>query len=197
MIFAHIFASAVLGLVLARIIGDTRFILVCIVGSILPEFIDKPPGYLILLKSLDSGTTNLPFLHYCHNRVYHSPCPAAYWHTPPGIAVACMFWFHQIMDEMWRVPVTWSLLLTGPFQPIHYANFFETYFWRAITAFRERIFLFSTLLLLWRVYSNKTPGSLIVMNHERGHHYCLWYCCSFAYLMYAPLSVPALVWKIL
>lgn len=164
LIFAHIFAGAVLGLVLARIIGDSRFIPACIAGAILPDIIDKPLGYILLPQTLDSGTTIFHSLIIVVIAFIIALVLLCYWHTLLGIAVACMLLLHQILDEMWHVPVTWSFPLTGPFQPIHYTNFFETYLWREITSLNEWIFLFLTIVLLCGFYSNRYPDALNAYN---------------------------------
>ncbi|MFA4824271.1 MAG: metal-dependent hydrolase [Methanoregula sp.] len=166
LIFAHIFAGAVLGLVLARIIGDSRFIPVCIAGAILPDLIDKPLGYILLPHTLDSGTTIFHSFIIVVIAFIIALILLRFWHTLLGIAVACMLLLHQIMDEMWHVPVTWSFPLTGPFQPIHYANFFETYFWQEITTPYEWIFLFLIIVLLCEWYSDSYPDSLTSFNRR-------------------------------
>jgi len=49
LIFAHIFAGALLGLGFWHLTNDRRAIIVCIVASILPDLIDKSLGLLFPL----------------------------------------------------------------------------------------------------------------------------------------------------
>ena len=163
LIFAHIFAGAVVGLLLARIIGDSRFIPVCIAGSILPDFIDKPLGLIFLPQALDNART---FGHTLLVVGIITALALIAWRSSRrtilifGLAGAVLL--HQILDEMWHVPVTWFYPFGGTFQPRHEANFYVSYFWLEITSPPEWIFLFSTLVLLWLVYSDRLPGPLNV-----------------------------------
>ncbi|MFA4848757.1 MAG: metal-dependent hydrolase [Methanoregula sp.] len=162
LIFAHIFAGTVLGLVLWRIIGDRRFIPVCIVGSILPDLIDKPLGLTIFPQALDNART------FSHTLLFVGIITAIaliVWRSRRtllilGLAGAVLL--HQILDEMWHEPVTWFFPLGGIFQTRPEVNFYVSYFWLEITSLPEWIFLFSTLVLLLLVYSNRLPGPLNV-----------------------------------
>ena len=114
LIFAHIFAGAVLGLVLARIIGDSRFITVCIAGSILPDLIDKPLGLILFPQALDNART---FSHTLLIVGIITVLALIAWRsrrTPLlifGFAGAVLL--HQILDVMWYEPVTWFYPLFG------------------------------------------------------------------------------------
>lgn len=162
LIFTHIFAGAVIGLVLARVIGDIRIIPICIAGALLPDLIDKPLGYLLLPQTLDSGRT------FCHTLLIVGIITVVAlitWrsrHKFLILGLAGTVLLHQILDEMWYDPVTWFYPLLGPFQPFHFMNFFEDFFWREITSLPEWIFLFSTLVLLWLVYRDNLPRFLSV-----------------------------------
>ena len=162
LIFAHIFAGAVLGLVLARIIEDTRFIPVCIAGAILPDFIDKPLGLILFPQALNNART---FGHTLLVVGIIIALALIAWRSRRtllifGLAGAVLL--HQILDEMWHEPVTWFYPLCGMFQPRSEVNFYVSYFWLEITSLPEWIFLFSTLVLLWLVYSDRLTGPLNV-----------------------------------
>jgi membrane-bound metal-dependent hydrolase YbcI (DUF457 family) len=166
LIFAHIFAGTVLGLVLARIIGDLRFMPVCIAGAILPDFIDKPLGLILFPQALDNART---FGHTLLIVGIITALALIAWRSRRtllifGLAGAVLL--HQILDEMWHEPVTWFYPLGGMFQPRPEVNFYVSYFWLEITSLPEWVFLFSTLVLLWVVYSDRLPDPLNVSIQE-------------------------------
>ena len=167
LIFAHIFAGTMLGLVLWRIIGDRRFIPVCIAGSILPDLIDKPLGLILFPQVLDNART------FSHTLVVVGLITAIaliIWRSRRtllifGLASAIML--HDILDEMWYEPITWSYPLGGMFLPRPEVNFYVSYFWLEITSLPEWIFLFSTLVLLLLVYIDRLPNPLNVSIQKR------------------------------
>ena len=151
-----------LGLVLWRIIGDRRFIPVCIAGSILPDLTDKPLGLILFPQVLDNART---FGHTLLIVGFISVLALIAWHYRRTLLIfgfAGAVLLHQILDEMWHEPVTWSYPLGGMFQPRSEVNFYVSYFWLEISSLPEWIFLFSTLVLLWLVYSDRLPGPLRV-----------------------------------
>jgi hypothetical protein len=54
-IACHLLLGLVLGLAIARRLGDWRLIGFCAFGAVLPDLIDKPVGHILLAGSLDSG----------------------------------------------------------------------------------------------------------------------------------------------
>jgi len=160
LIFAHIFAGAVLGLLLAQVIGDRRFVPVCIAGSILPDLIDKPLGLIVFPQALDNART---FSHTLLIVGILSALAVIAWRSRRtylllGFTGAILL--HQVLDEMWHNTVTWFFPWFGIFRPVHEVNFFGSYFWLEITSIPEWIFLIATLLLLWVVYSDNLPAAL-------------------------------------
>jgi hypothetical protein len=158
LIFAHVFAGAAFGLVLGWFLCDTRLIPLCIAASVIPDFIDKPLGYILLPQALDSGRT---YFHALIAVAMITALAFVVWRFRRGnllFFAAGAVLLHQILDGMWREPVTWFYPVLGPFQPYHYINYFGTYFWVEVTSVSEWVFLFATLLLLSLIYvSRLTP----------------------------------------
>lgn len=151
-IFAHIFAGNMLGLVIARVIRDTRVIPFCIAGAILPDLIDKPLGYFFFPQALDSGRTFFHSLLIAGIILALALVVLRFRRTFVITGLAAVIVLHQLLDVMWREPVTWFYPLLGPFQPYHYVNYFVSFFWLEITSASEWIFLCATLTLLMSAY---------------------------------------------
>ncbi len=146
-IFAHLFAGALLGLLLWHLTNDRRAISLCIAGSILPDLVDKPLGFLFP-EILGSGRTIfhslgivlfiliVTFLFFqSNNRL-------------PGAGVAGAVLLHQVLDEMWTLPANWFYPLFGPFQGTMIPDYLGTYFWFEITNPGEWLFMIGTLIVL-------------------------------------------------
>jgi membrane-bound metal-dependent hydrolase YbcI (DUF457 family) len=148
LIFAHLFAGAILGVALCWFLKDNRVIPLCIAASVIPDFIDKPLGYILLPQTLDSGRT---FFHALIAIAIIAALAFLVWRFKKSrlvffVAIAVLL--HQLSDGMWHEPVTWFYPVLGPFQPYHYINYFGTYFWIEISSVSEWVFLCATLLVL-------------------------------------------------
>lgn len=113
--FFHLFTGIILGLLLGELLKDRRWILPCAIGSVLPDLIDKPVGFILLGGIIDNGRI------WCHSLVFAAIVLVAgvlvgkVKKTPVLIAAAIGILSHQILDLMWRQPVTWYYPLLGPF----------------------------------------------------------------------------------
>jgi hypothetical protein len=153
LIFAHLFAGAVLGLAIGWFLKDNRVIPLCIAASVIPDFIDKPLGYILLPQTLDSGRT---FFHALLAVAMIVALAFLVWRFKKSklvFLVAIAVLLHQLSDGMWHEPLTWFYPVLGPFQPYHYINYFGTYFWIEISSVSEWVFLCATLLLLSVAYT--------------------------------------------
>lgn len=153
LIFAHLFAGAVLGLALGWFLEDNRVIPICIAASVIPDFIDKPLGYILLPQTLDSGRT---YFHALIAVAMIAALAFLVWRLKKStliFPVAIAVLLHQLTDGMWDEPVTWFYPVLGPFQPYHYLNYFGTYFRIEISSASEWVFLCATLLVLSPVYT--------------------------------------------
>ena len=157
LIFAHIFAGALLGLVFWHLTNDRRAVPVCIAASILPDLMDKSLG-LLVPSVLGGGRT-----------VFHSLmivgivlllCVLLFVRSRfvlLGLGVACALLLHQIFDEMWLLPVTWFYPLLGPFKGQMIPDYVGTYFWREISNPGEWMFLIGTVAILAESYGDMLP----------------------------------------
>jgi len=146
-IFAHIFAGALLGRGLWHLTNDRRAIITCITGSILPDLTDKSLG-LFFPSVLGSGRT-----------VFHALASVCILlvillmfvrsiHRLPLVGIACAFFLHQVLDEMWTQPSNWFYPFLGPFKGYMIQDYIGTYFWFEITNPGEWLFFMGTVMIL-------------------------------------------------
>ena len=113
--FFHLFTGIVLGYLVSDILHDRRWLIPCAVGAVLPDLIDKPLGFVILGGVIDNGRI------WCHSLLFAIIVMAGglllwkYRRTPVLIAAATGIFSHQLLDLMWRQPVTWYYPVLGPF----------------------------------------------------------------------------------
>jgi hypothetical protein len=150
-IFAHIFAGALLGLVLWHMTHDRRAILICSAGAALPDLIDKPLAFLFpsvlgsgrtLFHSLGSIGIILLVLF-----LFIQPLSRL-----TGLGLAGSVALHQVFDEMWSLPANWFYPLLGPFQGAMIPDYVGTYFWIEISNPSEWLFMIGTSIVLMKSY---------------------------------------------
>jgi hypothetical protein len=114
--FFHAFAGAVLGLLIADILHDRRWVLLCLFGSVLPDLLDKPLGLFFFEDSIGYGRV---FGHTLLAVLVLLVLGLIIWKwlkSPIVIGIAVGFISHQVLDLMWRQPKIWLYPLYGPFQ---------------------------------------------------------------------------------
>ena len=151
LIFAHIFAGALLGLGFWHLTNERRAVILCIIGSIIPDLIDKPLG-LVFPAALGSGRTVFHtlvivlILLLCVFILFQ----ARSWLLGGGLV--CALLLHQLMDEMWTLPANWFWPLLGPFTGRMIPDYIGVYFWAEITNPVEWLCMIGTVLILVKTY---------------------------------------------
>jgi len=157
LIFAHIFAGALLGLGFWHLTKDRRAILVCIAASILPDVIDKSLGLVFPLVLGGGRTVFHSLMIVC---VVLLLCLLLFIRSRfvlLGVGMACALLLHQIFDEMWTLPANWFYPLLGPFQGQMIPEYIGTYFWLEISNPSEWMFLIATVAILAESYGDMIP----------------------------------------
>ncbi len=140
-IACHLLLGLVLGLAIARRLGDWRLIGFCAFGAVLPDLIDKPVGHILLAGSLDSGRI------FAHGLLFLGLLLAAgvVLEQRRGsfalLAVVAGVLSHQVIDTMWTMPVTWYFPLLGPYQPYDFNGYFGNAILAEVSSLSEWIFL--------------------------------------------------------
>ena len=157
LIFAHLFAGALLGLIFWHLTNDRRAVPLCIAASILPDVIDKSLGLLF------------PFVLGGGRTVFHSLmivgvvlilCLVLFFRSRfvlLGVGVACAILLHQVFDEMWMQTANWFYPLLGPFQGQMIPDYMGVYFWLEITNPSEWLFLIASVVILAESYQDMLP----------------------------------------
>jgi hypothetical protein len=158
LIFAHIFAGALLGLGFWHLTNDRRAIPVCIAASLLPDLVDKSLGLLfpsvfgggrtVFHALMIVGVVLLCMLLFVRSRV-----------VLLGACVAGALLLHQIFDEMWNLPANWFYPFLGPFQGQMIPEYIGTYFWLEISNPSEWMFMIGTVAILAESYGDQIPVS--------------------------------------
>jgi hypothetical protein len=156
LIFAHIFAGALLGLGFWHLTNDRRVLPLCIIASVLPDLIDKTLGLAFPLV-LGGGRTVFHALIIVGVFLLCILLFARSRYVLLGLGVACAILLHQVLDEMWLMPANWFYPLLGPFQGEMIPEYIGTYFWVEVSSRSEWIFMIGTVVILAESYRDMIP----------------------------------------
>ncbi len=157
-ILCHLFAGIIIGVLLTLWRKERWLILAATIGSVLPDLIDKPLGYIILADSVNFGRI------YVHSLIVFLLFFIAgiliwrYKQSFIGIALALGVLSHQILDLMWEEYWNWLWPIFGQFHGKMYENFFADGFWRELTNPSEWVFAAAILLVLVTLFRSRGSG---------------------------------------
>jgi membrane-bound metal-dependent hydrolase YbcI (DUF457 family) len=159
LIFAHIFAGALLGLGFWHLTNDRRAVILCIIGSIIPDLIDKPLG-LLFPSVLGGGRTLFHALVIILILLLFTFIFIQLKDRLLAAGVACALLLHQVLDEMWLEPENWFFPLLGPFTGYMIPDYISSYFWYEITNPFEWLCMLGTAVILVKTYRYTNDPSL-------------------------------------
>lgn len=150
LIACHLFFGICAGCLLQERYKNQYLVLLCLVGAVLPDIIDKPLGYLIfpeigdgrLIAHALAGLLIIGITGWCLMKD----------HLLTG-ALLLGVMIHQILDEMWKIPVNWFYPLLGEFPVYPQEDYFGWGLMRELTTPSEWAFALCLLFLAWRWYS--------------------------------------------
>ena len=159
--FFHLFTGLIIGLLIADILHDRRWILACALGSVLPDLIDKPLGHILFANSISYGRI------YCHTLAFFLILLVAgiiLWHERKNIlllGVAAGVISHQVLDLMWERPANWFWPVLGPFQGKLPADYMLTLIKAELQNPVEiaAAAILGIAALVYLKYRNRIPGS--------------------------------------
>lgn len=151
----HVVIGLIIGFILYEFFKDKYIIVFCTIGSVLPDIIDKPMGYIIFNSSLDSGKIYFHSLGLFLVFFIAGIIIWKWYHSNSFLGISMGILVHQLVDLMWMQPVKWYYPFLGQFQ----TEFHPVYFQRAITAelssVTELIFLIGLMGLGFALVVNK------------------------------------------
>ena len=112
--FFHLFTGLVLGLLIADLLHDRRWLVPCTIGAVLPDLVDKPVGYLLFPGSIGYGRF---FLHNFLVLIVILEIGVILWKrrgSPLFLALGVGILSHQLLDQMWNELPNWFWPLLGP-----------------------------------------------------------------------------------
>ena len=115
LIFCHLCIGSILGLHLARVMGNHRMLALATLGSIIPDLVDKPLGYLVYGDILGHGRLYLHTLLFLLVLACLGVLAMHLYRSNVLALVTGLTGLHQVMDFMWLTPVTWFYPFLGAF----------------------------------------------------------------------------------
>jgi len=148
--FCHVFAGMILGISVSRAPRMRTAVWVAVLGSFLPDLVDKPLAHFVFPGPIYLGQTfghillgffivlSGAFIVY---RWYHDRLVFL---LPAGVLL------HQIMDLAWLDPVTWLYPVLGPLLPCNCggADYVTVESLAEVSSLSEWIFLLVIILLV-------------------------------------------------
>jgi len=151
LIACHLFFGTGIGLLLQNHFRSGYILPACILGSVLPDLIDKPLGYIVFPSIGDGRLIAHSLIGFAlvlliSGALFRDRLLTA------GLGIGILS--HQILDEMWKIPVNWFYPLLGPFPVYQMEDYFGWGFMRELTTPSEYLFSLGILLLLMNITSS-------------------------------------------
>ena len=152
-LFAHLFTGILIGLGLFQIYGDRRLVPVCIAGSLFPDLLDKP--LMLLIPGIVGSTRSIGHTLLLALAILFAALILWYRsRSVLGIAFAGTVLFHQLLDMLWTLPVTWFFPLQGVFPMVPPSGgLLLQFLWPELTNPSEWVFALASCILLLSGYA--------------------------------------------
>jgi membrane-bound metal-dependent hydrolase YbcI (DUF457 family) len=160
--FFHFLTGCALGLLVGMKTQGRAASLAIVLGSILPDLIDKPVGELLFPSSIGYGRI---FFHSLTFVILFAIAATftfrTRWALPLGAISAGML-VHQLLDGMWWEPRNWFWPFLGPFMDRGTHEDLIRSLFAEITSPSEWLFLLATLAILTILFSDRARAVLPV-----------------------------------
>lgn len=121
--FFHLLTGTILGLLLADLLRDRRWVIPCAIGSVLPDLVDKPLDLVIFSQSIGDGYIYGHTLLAALALGLLGLLVLVVWKNPVIAGIAAGILSHQVLDLMWREPENWFFPVYGAFpRPTHVSD---------------------------------------------------------------------------
>lgn len=155
----HLLIGITVGIFLLYITKDCRALIYSAIGSLLPDIIDKPVGYIIL-ASLGNGRIFFHSLTVFALVALLGSVIWMKWRHPGLLFIAAGMLSHQLADAMWTIPSSWYWPFMGWFRPRYSQFYFGDLFSLELSSSSELllialgIVLVICILYAWRTGKN-------------------------------------------
>lgn len=156
LILGHLVIGLIIGFILYEIFHARSLIVFCAIGSILPDLVDKGLGHIVFSSSLDNGRIFFHSLIIVLLFVIVGLLVWNYYRSFAFLAVGFGVLLHQVVDLMWKQPVTWYYPLLGPYPADLTRDYFDRAILAELSSVTEWIFFIAILVLALVLYRNKT-----------------------------------------
>jgi membrane-bound metal-dependent hydrolase YbcI (DUF457 family) len=153
---AHLVIGLIIGFILYELFHARTIIIFCVIGSVLPDIVDKLLGHTIFNASLDNGRIFFHSLGIALLFIIIGLFVWKYYRSFSFLAVGVGVFIHQVTDMMWLQVVTWYYPLLGPYPAEFSPDYFERAILAELTSVTEWIFFIAILVLALVFYRNKT-----------------------------------------
>jgi hypothetical protein len=171
----HLVIGLIIGFILYEFFHDRTIIVFVAIGSVLPDIVDKPLGYIIFGSTLDNGKI---FFHGLIIVLLFFITGLIVWKlfkSHSFIFIAVGIFLHQLVDFMWRQPVAWYYPLLGPYQAKAQTDYFLNALIEELTSVNEWIFVVALLAIAYLLYRNKKEQKEVVdfdsLIHEKNRRF--------------------------
>lgn len=165
-IFAHVFLGALIGLGFWYLTNDRSTLPLCILGTILPDLLDKSLA-LLFPDIFGYGRTIGHSLLFFAVAVATGILLWQYRRTLLGMAFACAILSHEILDAMWTVPSAWFYPLMGPFPTFIIPDYVWLYFWLEISNPSEWVFACASAIIIGAWYLSIPEHHMTLLTTRR------------------------------
>ena len=147
--FCHVFAGMILGISLSRAPRMRTAVWVAVLGSFLPDLLDKPLAHFVFPGPVNLGQILGHILLGCLIIVVAALVVYRRYHDRLVFLLPAGVLLHQVMDLAWLDPATWLYPVLGPLTPCNCAegNYVATESLAEVSSLSEWIFLFVIILL--------------------------------------------------
>jgi membrane-bound metal-dependent hydrolase YbcI (DUF457 family) len=146
----------IIGFLLYELFHARTMIVFCAIGSILPDIVDKVLGRIIFNSSLDNGRIFFHSLGIVLLFVITGLIVWYYYRSFSFLVVGFGVFLHQLVDIMWKSPVSWYYPLLGPFPADSTPDYFQRAILAELTSATEWIFFAAIVVVTLVVYRNLT-----------------------------------------
>ena len=156
LILGHLVIGLIIGFILYEIFHARSLIVFCAIGSVLPDLVDKGLGHIVFSSSLDNGRI---FFHSLIIVLLFAVVGLIVWNYYRSFAflvVGLGVLLHQVVDMMWKQPVTWYYPLLGPYPVDVTPDYFDQAVLAELSSVTEWIFFIAILVIVLVLYRNKT-----------------------------------------